>query len=207
MGDRNTKSSSCPIQRWLWIVAVALAVASCVPCLAQVSDVYLLTYYNQNYSNLGVFSQFSSDQTVRIVNPGVQREICADLFVFDNQQEMLECCACRISANGLLTLSLQYNLLQAPLVPGSGFFLGLLNSGVIKIVSDHPQNCDPTSPVPVRNLRAWMSHVQGTTISDQAFDSSVLMQGELLYLGQTCGFIENIGVPVGVGVCTCPTGA
>src|ERR1700759_1801855 len=96
-----------------------------------INDVYEVNYFTGRTTNV--------DSTVRIINTGQQGTpissghgtVCADIYVFDNTQEMLECCACPITANGLLELSLQNNLLQNPLTgfPGP-------NSGVVKVVSD-----------------------------------------------------------------------
>ncbi|MBV9086216.1 MAG: hypothetical protein JOY79_01915, partial [Acidobacteriaceae bacterium] len=107
---------------------------------AQSADgVYSVTYFDNNVLN-GPF-----DATVRIINPGVtgsprssdQGTLCANLYIFDDQQEMVECCSCSITANGLLTMSVQ-DLTENPLtvVP---------YRGVIKLVATFPQpGCDPT---------------------------------------------------------------
>jgi len=192
---------------WLWILVAALMMASRLPCQAQLSDVYQLTYYAHNWTAIPFAAEFSPDQLVRIVNPGVNRVICADIFVLDGVPggtalltAMEECGACPISANGLLVLSLNENLGQAPL----NFHRS--DDGVIKIVSDNSLNCDPTAPVPTPNLRAWMSHVEGAAILNQAFDSSTLTQAELSFLGQACAFTQTLGGGIGSGArgsCTC----
>ncbi|MBV9608134.1 MAG: hypothetical protein JO187_01130, partial [Acidobacteria bacterium] len=65
---------------------------------AQTQDVYQVTYYDNNYVN-GYL-----DSTIRIINPGLQGSpvapnglqgtLCANIYVFDDSQEMIECCAC-----------------------------------------------------------------------------------------------------------------
>jgi len=171
--------------------------------MAQISDVYWVNYYSNRLAN-GTF-----DQTVRIVNPGEQGSplsgthgnICADIYVFDSNQEMIECCNCKFSANALLTLSVNNNLTQNPL---QGF--PPPTDGVIKIVSDNQANCDATSPVPVPDIRAWASHLQrptGTTLvtTEDEFLNAPLQQDELSFLGQACSFVLFLGS--GKGSCTC----
>jgi hypothetical protein len=172
--------------------------------VAQAPYVYQLNYYaNRNNSA-------TADQFTRIINPGTQGTplspkhgtICADIYVFDATQEMLECCSCPVTANGILDMSLLNNLTQNPL---TGF--PAPNSGVIKIVSDSGSNCNETAPAPVIELLAWQTHVQqpvlGTFVTtEDAFLPSVLNADELAFLGQACAFVQYLGS--GKGVCTCP---
>src|SRR5215470_1907832 len=127
--------------------------------LAQgISDVYWANYFSNRLTGPAPF-----DQTVRIINPGEQGTplsahhgaVCADIYVFNDDQEMEECCECFITANGLLTLSVNNDLTSNPL---TGFPPPV--NGVIKIVSDNRSNCDATSPVPTPDLRAWATHLQ-----------------------------------------------
>jgi hypothetical protein len=170
-------------------------------------SVYSLNYYSHR-NNTAL-----ADSTTRIVNPGTQGTpiapghgtICADIYVFDNTQEMLECCSCPITANGILELSLLTNLMQNPL---TGF--PAPDSGVIKVVSDYGPNCDATSPVPVPELLSWQTHTQqptsGTFVTtEDEFQSSYLSSDELAFLGQACSFVQYLGS--GKGVCTCGSGS
>ncbi len=56
------------------------------------------------------------DGTVRINNPGTTNgNLCAMIYVFDNDQEMNECCGCITTPDGLRTLSVKNNLTNNPL--------------------------------------------------------------------------------------------
>jgi hypothetical protein len=188
------------------LVCIAVLALAVQVCLAQTSDVYQLNYYsNRNNSAL-------ADQTVRLVNPGTEGTplssghgtICADIYVFDATQEMIECCSCPITANGLLELSILQDLTQNPL---TGF--PAPNSGVLKILSDSRQNCNETSPAPTPKLLAWATHLQqpvvGTFVTtEDAFLFSPLSDAEFSFLGQACAFVQYLGS--GKGVCRCGTG-
>ncbi len=172
-------------------------------CVAQQNNVYQFSYYSNRNNAAG------ADQTVRIINPGTQGTpitsghgtICADLYVFDATQEMIECCSCKITANGLAELSILHDLTQNPL---TGF--PAPNSGVIKLVADNRQNCNEAAPTPITQLGAWASHVQqpvlGTFITtEDQFIGAPLTDTELGFLGQACSFVQYLGS--GKGVCKC----
>ena len=176
------------------IFAIGASVAS-----AQ-TDVYKLNYFA---NNAGV----APDATVRIDNPGLTYgNLCAMIYVFDNDQQMTECCGCVETHNGLRTISVRKNLTANPLT-------GVIsNNGVVKIVSAAVNNspCDPTANVsPKANLRAWATHIQnpvGTAypITETEFSDSTLGATELANLQAQCAFIGILGS--GHGLCTCGTG-
>ena len=67
------------------------------------------------------------DATVRITNPGTSigidddtapvtnGNLCAMIYVFDNDQQMTECCGCLTTPDGLRTLSVTKDLTSNPL--------------------------------------------------------------------------------------------
>ncbi len=183
------------------VTLVLLAVS--IAALAQGDSVYQLNYYANRNNAAG------ADAVVRLINPGVQGTpisagegtICADVYVFDSTQEMLECCSCKITANGIRQFSILNDLTQNPL---TGF--PAPNSGVIKVVSDSRANCNELAPVPTPLLLGWSSHVQqpvlGTFVTtEDEFQTAPLTAGELAFLGQACGFVQYLGS--GKGVCKC----
>ena len=177
------------------------------------SDVYSLNYY-ANRNNAG-----GVDQTVRLINPGTngtplgpdEGTICADVYVFDAGQEMIECCSCAITANGLAEFSLLNDLTQSPL---TGF--PAPDAGVIKVVSD--AGCNEQAPEPYPTLLGWSTHIQQPTqgsfvVTEDAFKHAPLTGilftadptdptvSELAFLGQACSFVQYLGS--GKGRCGC----
>jgi hypothetical protein len=173
--------------------------------VASAQDVYRLNYFANN--NIAA----APDQTVRISNPGLTYgNLCAMIYVFDNDQQLTECCGCVETHNGLRTLSVKRDLTRNPLT-------GVIsNNGVIKIVSAAVNNspCDPTSNVaPRANLRSWGTHTQnfatqgnvvGYPITETEFSDSTLGATELANLQAQCAFLNILGS--GHGICTCGTG-
>lgn len=174
-------------------------------------DWYKLSYFSNN----GVSG--APDATVRIDNPGSSVEaigaessdvyLCAMIYVFDNDQQLTECCGCLITPDGLRTLSVSKDLTSNPLT-------GVVsNNGVIEMVSTLPNNepCDPTTNwEPVVALRAWASHVQNKVgsaypITETPFSGATLSEGEAHdNLIDQCFFAQRLGS--GHGVCSCGTG-
>ncbi|HMK30343.1 MAG TPA: hypothetical protein VK473_11715 [Terriglobales bacterium] len=205
----NTGAQSLTRVFLLAAAVVAVITVACLPgwaqCTTPCTDVYQDTYFLN--ANSGV------DQQIEIINPGLQGGpklrstqgyLCADIYVFDYRQEMLECCHCPISPNGLLVLSLKNNLLNKPLTGPPG-----PNNGVVKIVSDAFSNCSEFGPVPTPDLNAWATHLhgagQGVLIPSEApFTSTPLSASELSTLGLSCLFVQQLGS--GAGICTCGTG-
>ena len=94
----------------LSLVLGLVLLAAAAPMLAQntnsVSGAYFDTYYSNNISPL------VADQVVRAINVGALGvtinnpesglgDICENVIVFDSNQEMIACCACRLTPNEL----------------------------------------------------------------------------------------------------------
>jgi hypothetical protein len=185
------------------MLPVALAIAGLVTLgssIASAQDVYKVNYFANNITA-------APDATVRIDNPGLTYgNLCSMIYVFDNDQQLAECCGCVETHNGLRTLSVQKDLTSNPLTGKRP------NNGVIKIVSaavnDAP--CDPTANVkPTANLRAWVTHIQnivGTAypITETESSDSTLGASELANLQAQCSFVNILGS--GQGICSCGTG-
>jgi hypothetical protein len=145
------------------------------------------------------------DATVHIVNPGTTyATICADIYVFDDSQEMSECCSCSLSANSIRTLSVNGDLTGNPLTGKT------LTHGAIKIVSaayTGKRTCaDPAKIVPTPATNAWATHIQTSnfTITEGESQNAGLSSGEVTALDAQCSAIELDGS--GSGICTCGTG-
>jgi|SRR5579863_7608992 len=221
--------------RWLAIAVIAtcLVLASGTVWGQQTSvSAFSVNYYSNNQAGN---RPAGFDQKVKVVNPGLEdtgyppNSLCAMIYVFDNKQEMTNCCACLVSANGLLELSVSQNLTI------NSYNGSVPNDGGIKIVSAlendffHVQppigppiqsatDCDPSGGgrsgsgyalniVPVPELVAWGTHLpgyhksNGTTTEDE-FQLSDLSTVELASLQEQCTNIVENGS--GAGMCTGP---
>jgi hypothetical protein len=165
-------------------------------------SVYDLSYYS-NANTTG-----APDGVLRLVNDGnlaansPAGDLCAAIYVFDNREELIECCSCKITPNGLLTLSVNKNLTNNTLTSK------IPTRGVIKVLSStHVAGvCDPTvSPLHI-GIRGWLTHIQqaaGTSFSqtEEELTDSTLGTAEYADLIEDCGVEIELGS--GQGQCSC----
>jgi hypothetical protein len=147
--------------------------------------------------------------------PSEPGTLWAQIYVFDDSQEMRSCCACPITPDGLLSESVNKEL-TANEFTGRG----QIARGVIKVVSSIAS--DPTEVGDVPGLRGWMTHIQATTttfpapgpgnavnavekgpwfVTEDALVDSNLTELESLNLRALCSYGLTIGS--GYGACPC----
>jgi hypothetical protein len=203
-------------------------------------DAYYIGYYGG--ANLGF-----PNAEVNIVNPGStggysafdpfgpttpDGDLCANIYVFTADQEMVECCSCFVSPNALRTLSLDADLTSNPLANTGK--VAPPSAGVIKIVASFTNlssdvcSATYTNPAgatkniavagtayyPFGSLRTWITHVRETvggtsplfTETETAFRRADLSRDgtELEKLQEQCNFILVNGS--GHGLCSCGQG-
>ena len=182
------------------------------------NSVYFVTYYS-NANTAG-----APDQTIRIINDGDQATaapegvengpLWAAFYVFTDSQDYQACCACLVTADGILSESVNKQLTAYEFSIRSE-----LSRGVIKVISS--SSSDPTNPVPTTGLRGWATHIQATTttfpapgpgnpvnakeagpwfVTEDPLADSNLTPLELSNLGTLCGY----GITLGSGWGTCP---
>ena len=179
--------STCSfIQNPVPIVDVTAGVVTAV--VAGDSSDYFTTYFsNANTAN-------APDATVRAINDGSNGgNLYASIYVFDDSEELTECCSCVITPDGLLSESVNKNLTANPLT-------GIKPTrGVIKIISSSTEADLSTSfapNTPTSGIRAWATHVQkltsGFALSESPFSDSNLASSEQLLLEQLCYFDHQL---------------
>jgi len=153
------------------------------------------------------------DSVINITNTGTDQpfdNICVNVYTFDASEEMVSCCACLVTPNGLVSLSVQGDLISNTLSPSTP------TSVVIKLVSTRPPDeitCNPGTTLGGINLdllapgmRAWgttLHALPGTPttygVTESGFLSSGLSADEAIHLFSFCGFIQANGS--GFGIC------
>jgi len=124
--------------------------------------------------------------------------LCANIYIFDDTQEMAECCSCPLTANGPLIIPIE-ELTDNPLSI-------MPYRGVIKIVSTIPnQLCDPTDlSQPVPELRSFVTHLQNASfggslgnplyvLTEEEAALAPLSVYEQSDLAQICSFVRYLG--------------
>ena len=195
-------------------MATMLAVAAYGQPMATADTPYQVRYA----SNLALVN---ADSVINITNTGargaglgfgtsatVVGAMCVNVYVYDPSEEIVSCCSCPVTPNGLVSLSAKLDLINNPLTRG------VPTSIVIKLLATVPVggSCNNSAllagaPVPALGMAAW-----GTTphanpsagagvyaITETAFTPSQLSAGELARLAYGCGVVANVGS--GFGIC------
>jgi len=194
--------------QFLVLAILAITVLAGGSAVAQGDNsVYFVTHFS-NATTKG-----APDGVLRLINDGdtstSQTEgipngnLWASIYVFDDSQEMQECCTCFISPDGLLSESLNRNLLSNTLTGREE-----TSRGVIKVIST--TNNDPTNNVLAPGLRGWATHIQSTSnlpatgpfyVTESPLADSNLAAADQSSLEETCGFVITLGS--GYGTCSC----
>jgi uncharacterized protein YjdB len=147
------------------------------------------------------------DGTVRLTNPGITgTNLCAEVYVFDQDQQLTECCGCMLTPDGLQTLSVNTDLTGNPLTGVASI------NGVLKVIpADALSNpsCDPTAITPTASLSAWSTNIQARStssfaVTETSFLLTPLGDDELAALQNQCSLAASLGS--GQGVCGCGAG-
>ena len=181
-------------------------------------------------SNLNV-----GDSVVNITNTGTLTlptgltstgNMCVNVYTFGPAEDMVACCSCLVTPNGLNSLSVKNDLISNTLTPA------IPTSVVIKLLATTPLGlspagnggtCNAASPTAtpagpgvfgslVPGMRAWGTtlHALPTKpvtygVTETPFQTSTLSPAELTKLTLFCSFIQSNGS--GFGICkSCRTG-
>lgn len=197
------------------LVLCAALVTFSVAAFAQ-PNVTLDSPYQVRYaSNLNI-----GDSVINITNGGARGAAlnsgtsaattganCANVYAFSPDEQMISCCSCPVTPNGLVSLSARDDLISNTLTPA------VPTSIVVKILASTPVggSCSNSAAAPgalTSGLVSWGTTLHSTTGrqpggtiygTETAFSPAVLSAGELSRLTNLCTFILANGS--GFGVC------
>ena len=168
------------------------------------ADAYQVRYA----ANLG-----AGQSVINITNAGTNggRDkvdfICANVYVFAQDQQLISCCTCPLSPNDLRTLSVQNDLINNTLTPGvpTGVTVTLLASDDTGPGTCNAATVDPTKLV--SGMRAWGTTLHaapggGFAVTETEF-SQVALSGpqvgsEFDKITSFCAFIQADGSKFGI---------
>jgi len=186
--------------------------------------------YKDTYQLNAIGNLDKADSFVDMTNAGFHNTtifghgyICANIYVFSPDEQMVSCCTCPKSANGLYSLSARNDLINNTLTPG------VPTSIVIKIIDTTPPG-GPEAPttcnaavLPTANVlggtgatyiggafatgdRAWATNYHVTPVAggtfaygtQTRFEEVPLSPLELEKIRLLCGFIQTNGSNFGI---------
>ena len=182
-------------------VAVGLVLAVASTGAVGQDNVFALSYFSNAHT------RGAPDAVLRLVNDGTLSDaspagdLCASIYVFDSIEELSECCSCRITPNGILSLSVNTNLTHDPLTGKT------LTRGIVKVVSSKVSGafCDPNVVAPQIGIRGWITHVQqpnrSFSITEDKLTDSTYGSAESADLAEDCMVLTELANST--GVCSC----
>jgi hypothetical protein len=167
---------------------------------------YFVTYYsNANSAECVNGAVGAPDAVVRVINDGdTGGSLWASYYVFDDSQELQECCSCQITADGINSEDVNYDLLGNVLTGKA------TTRGVIKVISS--STGDPTNNKLAAGLRGFATHIQRANpaanggsgayfVTEAPLADANLATAEKSMLETLCKFATILGS--GRGTCTC----
>ena len=145
------------------------------------------------------------DSVIDITNTGASNaaNLCANIYTFDPAEELISCCTCSVTPNGLQSLSVRKSLISNNLTPG------VPTAVVVKVVTT-TGTCNAATAASANlahGLVAWGTTLHANTssaaasysVTETKFSNAVLSDAELAHITSTCGFIQSNGS--GFGIC------
>ncbi len=195
-------------------VIAAMAFSACA--FAQ-PNVTVDHFFQVRYvSNLNV-----SDSVINITNSGARGAglasgtsanttgaICVNVYAFSPDEQMISCCSCPVTPNGLVSLSARQDLISNTLTPAQP------TSIVVKLLATEPigsGTCTGSAATPAtvnlpRGMLAYGTTVHAAAVAggdpavtETRFAPATLSSGELIRLQNLCTFINANGS--GFGIC------
>jgi len=188
--------------------AIALAtLAFSTVAFAQViiptSDVFQIDYA----ANLNIGDSFVNfTNSGATVANGASQNICINLYTFDPQEELISCCTCTVTPNGLVSLSVVKSLISNPLTPA------IPTAVVIKAIATTTCLTATGDVTLAHGLLGWGTTLHRNTstaaptysVTETPFSQAALSAAEAGHLVSFCSFIQANGT--GFGICGgCPS--
>jgi hypothetical protein len=180
----------------LAIVAMTVfSMAAFAQAIPGPSDAFQVRYA----SNLNV-----GDSVINVTDAGTQNAggICVNVYTFSPDEQLVSCCACPVTPNGLASLSVKNDLISNTLTPATP------TSVVVKLLATQGGGCNASTPTGgnlAAGMRAWGTTIHAATVAgtyqvtETEFSPAGLSQPELTRITSLCGFIQANGS--GFGIC------
>jgi hypothetical protein len=189
------------MSKWIFglISSLATATLACAQLVPSPPDSFQVTYaanLSVGFSNIDITNAGTTGGTDPADN------VCANLYVFAQDQQLIACCACPVTPNDLQTVPV-IDLISNTLTPGAptGVTVGMLASAEPAVGYCDAGAVDPATLAP--GLRAWSTVVHAVSpgayaVTEVHFQPAPLSVGELAKMTAMCAFIEADGSFYGI---------
>jgi len=174
------------------------------PATASIEVIFADAFQIGYAANLNAGDSFvDMTNTGSTVANGVSQNLCVNLYTFDPEEELISCCTCSVTPNGLQSLSALKSLISNPLTPA------IPGSIVVKVVASSGATCDASAvsgASVAQGLLVWGTTLHQNTssatpsysVTETPFSRAALSAAELTHITSTCGFIQANGSKFGI---------
>ncbi len=140
----------------------------------------------------------TSDGEILLTNSGASgTNLCANVYVLSADEQLLACCSCNVTPNGLVSLSGRNDLISNTLTPS------VPNDITVAIIGSQG-TCNPANPTALSaGLAVWGTTTHATptatAVSEISYISAGLSSQMQSRLTSLCGFVQANGS--GYGLC------
>jgi hypothetical protein len=162
-----------------------------------------------NISNRGELGAVTTQSGTTAAVPG---SICANVFAFDPAEELLACCSCPVTPDGLVSLSAQKDLLANALYATTPTSISITLVATIPVANSCANAASTVNTAALApGLTAWSTTLHSNTSTsakalvgtEVPFTPATMSPGELGRLAQVCAFAQQQGT--NFGMCnSCP---
>lgn len=172
---------------------------------AGVPNAFMVRYASNLVAGDSVVNITNTGASSTVAFPTQNGNINVNVYVFSPDEQLISCCCCPVTPNGLVSLSARNDLINNPLTPA------VPTSTVIKLLAT-----DPTGTTLVDGLAAWGTTIHALPVTpgspattygtaETRFTPATLSAAELTRLSQLCMFITTqtggAGNGSGFGIC------
>jgi uncharacterized repeat protein (TIGR01451 family) len=138
---------------------------------------------------------------------GLTGSICANVFVFALDEEIVSCCSCSVTPDGLASLSGRLDLINNPLTRGTQTSVTVKLLATVPVGGTCTNSAAAVGTATLANgMVGWSTTLHANTsaganaysLGEKGLTSDNLTSSELARLGTICGFVANQGSNFGV---------
>jgi hypothetical protein len=154
-------------------------------------------------TNTGQLPGITTQSGTTAAVPG---SVCANVFAFDPGEELLACCSCAVTPDGLVSLSAQKDLLANTLTNHPPTSISITLVGTIPVANSCANSASTVNTAELApGLLAWSTTLHSNTSTTPAlagteipFTAATMSTAELSRLAATCAFAQQQGSTFGI---------
>ena len=180
-----------------------------------VGDPFQVRYASNLNVGDSVVNFTNTGESSTVAFPGQNGNICVNVYAFSPDEQLISCCSCVVTPDGLNSVSANTDLISNTLTPARPTSIVVKLLATVAAPGTPGPSCNPSTAGTLANplangLAAWGTtiHAQPVTagtppttygVTETRFLSSTLSAAELTRITTLCGFIQTNGS--GFGIC------